>query len=291
MHSSERKNACAGVDGASLNGLDICSVRSKTLATSVLSVVVAACGAPNSGSGGAQSPERQSIAEYDVARDLLGKGQNRAALDHAQKAVELDEENAKALFLMSAILGSFCNQDAGLRGPDCNVVRAEEYARKAVKADGQFREAKNLLTQILIWEQKYDEAVRTIEPLTRDPAYIEAHLAWGNMGWALTLSGQIDRGIEALRNAVALQPKFCVGHFRLSVAEERKGDLAGAEASLTRALEVEAVECKNLQDAWEARGRIRAKLGRNEEAKADYLKCKEVAPYTKLGKACMVALR
>jgi type IV pilus assembly protein PilF len=256
-----------------------------------LPLLLVGCGASGNNGAQAQSPERQSIAEYDVARDLLGKGQNRAALDHAQKAVELDEENAKALFLTSAILGSFCNQDAGLRGPDCNVARAEDYARKAAKADPQFREAKNLLTQILIWQQKYDEAVRTIEPLTRDPAYIEAHLAWGNMGWALTLGGQLDRGLEALRNAVALQPKFCVGHYRLAVAEEKKGDAAGAEASLTRALEVEAPECKNLQDAWEARARLRAKAGRLEEARADYLKCKEISPETKLGKACMVALR
>lgn len=249
-----------------------------------------ACGANNS-QNQAQSPERQSIAEYDVARDLLSKGQTRAAFDHAEKAVELDEDNAKALFLASAILGSFCNQDTGLRAPDCNVARAEEYARRAIKADAQFREAKNLLCQILIWQKKYDEAVKTIEPLTRDPAYIEAHLAWGNMGWAMVMNGQLDRGIEALRNSVALQPKFCVGLYRLGFAEERKGDLSTAEGDYTRALDVEAPECKQLQDAWEARGRVRTKLGRTEEAQADYLKCKDISSETRLGKTCMVALR
>jgi type IV pilus assembly protein PilF len=253
----------------------------------VVSLMSACAGAPQ---GGAQSPERQSDAEYDVARDLLSKGQARSALDHAQKAIELSEENAKALFLASAILGSFCNQDAGLKAPDCKVERAEDYARRAAKADPQFREAKNLLAQVLIWQKKYDEAVQTLDPLTKDPAYMEAHLAWGNMGWALTLSGKLERGLEALKNSVALQPKFCVGNYRLGFAYEKKGELALADGAYTRALEIEAPECKALQDAWEARAHVRLKLGRADESRADYLRCKEISPETRLGKTCMVAL-
>ncbi|NOU29812.1 MAG: tetratricopeptide repeat protein [Polyangiaceae bacterium] len=255
-----------------------------------LSFVGAACGGSTQTSNPAQSPERQSDAEYDIARDLLAKGQPRVALDHALKAVEFNEDNPKALFLTSAIYAAFCNQDAGLASPDCKVPKAEEYARKAMKADPRFREARNLLTQILIWEKKYDEAVSTIEPLTKDPAYVEAHLAWGNLGWAYVLGNKLDAGIEALKNAVALQPRFCVGQYRLGAAYEKKNDLNQAEQSYSRAVEVDAPECKNLQDAWEARGRVRARLGRVEEARADFGRCKEVAGDTKLGRACTVAL-
>ncbi len=255
-----------------------------------LGLLGAACGGGTQSSNPAKSPERQSDAEYDIARDLLAKAQPRVALDHALKAVELNEDNAKALFLTSAIYASFCNQDAGLASPDCKVPKAEEYARKAMAADARFREARNLLTQILIWEKKYDEAVSTVEPLTKDPAYVEAHLAWGNLGWAYVLGDKVDTGIEALKNAVALQPRFCVGQYRLGAAYEKKNDLNQAEQSYSRAVEVDAPECKNLQDAWEARGRVRARLGRIEEARSDFGRCKEVAADTKLGRACTVAL-
>ncbi len=54
---------------------------------------------------GAQSPERQSDAEYDIARDLFQKGNPRVALDHIQKALpRLNEENDKAHHLKAAIL-------------------------------------------------------------------------------------------------------------------------------------------------------------------------------------------
>ncbi len=88
-----------------------------------LGLLGAACGGGTQSSNPAKSPERQSDAEYDIARDLLAKAQPRVALDHALKAVELNEDNAKALFLTSAIYASFCNQDAGLASPTARSPR------------------------------------------------------------------------------------------------------------------------------------------------------------------------
>ena len=59
--------------------------------------------AGSKGQPGAQSPERQSDAEYDLARDLFSKGNPRAALDHARKAIELNDENEKAQYFIAAI--------------------------------------------------------------------------------------------------------------------------------------------------------------------------------------------
>src|SRR5262245_53270224 len=65
-------------------------------ALAALAVGSSGCASRGSQNPGAQSPERQSDAEYDVARDFFQKGQPRAALDHAAKAVSLNEENEKA---------------------------------------------------------------------------------------------------------------------------------------------------------------------------------------------------
>src|SRR5262245_3367297 len=73
-------------------------------------ITCAGCGGGGAGSQapGAQSPERQSEAEYDLARDSFYKGSPRAALDHALKAVQLDDANAKALYFTSTVYLWFC---------------------------------------------------------------------------------------------------------------------------------------------------------------------------------------
>lgn len=257
------------------------------LALGASAVGVLACGG-NHGAAqgpGAKSPERQAEAEYDVARDAFEKGQPRIALDHVLKAVEIDDDNPRILYFASVLYLFFCSTETGMKSPDCRVADAEKFARLALKADDSFRDARNGLGQILILEGKYKEAIEVLQPLTKDPAYTETHLAWGNLGWAQVLSGALDDGIVSLNNAVT-QPRFCVGHYRLGVAHEKKGELAEAESSFTNALAVDRPECKNLQDAWEGRGRVRLKLGKAADARADFQKCREISEATVTGKSC-----
>ncbi len=251
-------------------------------------VAVAACGGRGANSPGAD-PERQSEAEYDVARDLFYKGQPRLALDHCRKAIELDDQNAKALYFASTIHLFFCSGKLELTDPDCRLADAEKYVREALKVDADFREAKNTLGQILILEKKYPEAITALEPLTKDPAFESSYLAWGNYGWAQVLSGHVEQGIESLKNAVT-EPRFCVGHYRLGIAYEKKGDLAAAEQSLTNAISVDVPECKNLQDAWGERAQVRMKLGKLADARADLEKCRDIAADSLTGKSCVQEL-
>jgi len=147
----------------------------------VFPIVLAGCGAPSQRQPTAASPERQAESEYDLARDAFYKGRLREALDHAQRANTLDEENAKALYFTAVIDLDFCASE-GMASPDCRLRGAEELTRKAIKADGQFRDARNMLGQILILEERYVDAMHVLEPLTKDPAYGANYLAWGNYG-------------------------------------------------------------------------------------------------------------
>ena len=257
------------------------------LALAALSAAVAACSVRGAN---APNPERQSEAEYDVARDYFYKAQPRLALEHCRRAVELDSENARALYFASVIHLFFCSGKLELLDPDCRLSDAESYVRRAMKVQDNFREAKNTLGQILILEKRYPEAIADLEPLTRDPSFESSYLAWGNLGWAEVQAGQVERGIESLRNAVT-EPRFCVGHFRLGVAYEMKGDLAAAEQSLSTAVGVDAPECKTLQAAWQARARVRSRLGKTADARADLEKCRDISAETLAGKACVEALK
>ncbi len=255
-----------------------------------LFIAALGCGPKNgSDAPNAQSPERQAEAEYDVARDLFQKGEPRQALDHALKAIQLDEDNPKVLYFTSNIYLFFCSTELGFTSPDCRLDDAERYARRAAKADANFRDAQNLLGVVLMARTKHLEAIQVLEPLTRDPSYNQSHLAWGNLGWAQVQAGQLDAGVKSLKNAIT-EPKFCVGHYRLGVALEKKGDLASAEQSFTNAVSVDDDNCRRLQDAWEARGRVRQSLGKTADAKADFDRCREISTETQTGKVCLRAL-
>jgi Tfp pilus assembly protein PilF len=224
-----------------------------------------------------------------LARDFFYRGQPRSALDHCRKAIELDRENANALYFASTIHLYFCSGRLELSDPDCRLADAEAYVRRALQVNEGFREAKNTLGQILILEKKYADAIAVLEPLTKDPAFESSFLAWGNLGWAQVLAGQVDAGIESLKRATT-ERRFCVGHYRLGVAYGRKGDLAAAEQALTDAVSVDAPECKDLQDAWEERGRVRVQRSKIADARADFEKCRDIAADSRAGKACIEAL-
>ncbi len=249
-------------------------------------VSLAACSPKGQGGPTAQSPERQSEDQYHVALDLFQKGNLRVALDHLQKAIALDGDNAKANYLASAVHQAFCAGDLGTKSSDCNLGEAERYARKALDADANFRDARNALGAILINEGRFKEAMDILRPLTQDLAYQANHLAWGNYGWAQVLSGQIDEGIASLQNAIT-QPKFCVGHYRLAFALEKKRRLNDAEASLDNALASDGPpQCQGLQEAWLARGRVRLEMGKRDEAMNDFIRCRELSVRTDTGKEC-----
>jgi predicted O-linked N-acetylglucosamine transferase (SPINDLY family) len=61
--------------------------------------------------------------------------------------------------------------------------------------------------------------------------------AWFNLGAELVNTGDIDAGINAYRNAVALKPDFHAASLNLGLQLEVKGDLTGALATWAQALQ------------------------------------------------------
>jgi len=240
------------------------------------------------------SPEaaQRSIGEYDLARDAFQRGQLREALDHVQKSLDLDEENGDAAYLGAITLLAFC---AAVEDPkastDCRLKDAERFARQALEVNPEMRDAKNTLGVILVHQGRYDEAVEVLKPLANDILYASPENAWGNLGWAYLLRGNIDEAIDALRRSVAAQPLFCVGQYRLGLAYEKKGEPALAREALTKAVETQRPDCQRLQDAFDARARVAIKLGQADEARADLLRCRDIGASTRVGQRCAVQLR
>lgn len=250
-------------------------------------LALSACASSNSGEG-AKDPERISESEYDVARDLwIRRNSPREALDHALKAVELDENNADAAHLVALIYMEFCSRNVD----ECRLSEAEKHARLALKAKADYREATNTLGVILIHQKRYADAIKVLKPLTEDILYQTPENAWGNLGWAQLESGATDAAVESLRRSVAAQPLFCVGLYRLGLAYERRREDTAASETLTRALETQAPGCNGLQDAFAARARVELRMGNQDAARSDLQRCVELSGKTITGKECSSMLQ
>jgi type IV pilus assembly protein PilF len=248
----------------------------------------AACAGSSSGGEGVKDPERMSESEYDVARDLwLRRNSPREALDHALKAVQLDDQNADAAHLVALLYMDFCSRSSD----ECRLAEAEKHARLALKAKSDYREATNTLGVILIHEKRYADAIAVLKPLTEDILYQTPENAWGNLGWAQLESGKTDAAVESLRRSVAAQPLFCVGLYRLGLAYEQRHDDTAAADALTRALETQAPGCNSLQEAFEARARVALRAGNADAARADLEACTQLSRKTDVGKECSSMLQ
>lgn len=237
--------------------------------------------------GGPVDPGSNAI--YDVARDAFGRGQLREALAKVDQALEMDESNADAAYLGAIILLDFCAADVS--STDCHFEVAEKYARRAIKAKPDMRDASNALGVILIHEKKYDDAIAVLKPLTEDILYASPEKSWGNLGWAYLEKGEPTLAVDALRRSVASQPNFCVGNYRLGLAYEAAGQLEAADAALNRAVSTPRPGCDRMQEAFDALARVRIKTGKSEEARADLSKCRDIARGSVIGQRCEATMK
>lgn len=229
-------------------------------------------------------PTRMSESEADIAIDLWQvRGQPREALEHALRAVELDPDNADAAHLVALIYLDFCGHSAL---DECHLDQAEKHARQAIAARSGFLEAQNTLAVILVHQERHEEAVAVLKPLTANILYRTPEIAWGNLGWAYLEMGRYEEAIRALRRAVAAQPLFCVGNYRLGVAHAKARHLREALEAFDRALETDAPGCGALQDAYLQRARVHMALGEIEHTRADLDRCLGLHKGTPAGKEC-----
>lgn len=247
-----------------------------------------------SGSGcflatGGGKDSRVAQAKYDLANEAFQQARYRVALEHVDQALDEDEGHAEAAYLGGMVMLVFCAQDE--TSPDCRYERAEAFFRRALKAKPDMRDAKNALGVVLVHQKRPQEAVEVLEPLTRDILYRSPEKAWGNLGWALLRAGETDRALAALKRSVAAQPLFCVGHYRLGLAYEKKGQHASAHRALSRALEIDKGGCQRLQVAFLARARVAMQLGKQADARRDLERCQELAEVTEVGRECRTKLK
>lgn len=251
---------------------------------SLLIPLVAAFAIAAGACGGAPTADdvERSMREFQLAASLREEGNTAGAVERLRKSLELDPDNARAHLLMGYI---FMERR--------DFITAEPHLRKGLALmekegaqGGSLPEARNVFGVVLIELGKFDEAVEVLRQAASDVLNTAPHLAWGNLGLAQLEKKDYDAALEALSQAVRIQPRFCVGYHRMSLVFFARKDFERAEEASSRAIEADDLCTQTFQDAYRLRGEARAHLSMRDGAIADFERCVEIAPKTDAGKAC-----
>ncbi|MFO0692303.1 MAG: tetratricopeptide repeat protein [Polyangiales bacterium] len=245
--------------------------------------VVAACGPRIT-----QENMERSFREYELARGLREEGNTPAALEHLRTSLDLNPQNAEAYLL----LGWIQYERANFPVAEQNLRRGVDLLVEQDRLGSTLAEARNLLGVTLVERGRYTEAIEILRKSALDEMNTAPHLAWGNLGLAQQRAGDDAAALESFQEAVRLQPRFCIGWFRMGAVYADRNDYERAEQALTRALDADPTcrEAPQLQGAWRLRGEARAHLGFREEAVTDFERCIELGPGTPDGIGCQALL-
>jgi tetratricopeptide (TPR) repeat protein len=153
-------------------------------------------------------------------------------------------------------------------------------------------EARNMMGIVLSAHGDHDRAIQVLELSATDVMNRAPHLAYGNLGLAYFQAGRLDEALGPLEQSVRLQPRFCVGYFRIGRIYFEQERFEEAEEALVHAIEADPTcsEARELQGAWRLRGETRARLGLRDEALGDFERCVALDAQSQDGRRCQAFL-
>lgn len=245
-------------------------------------IITAGCGSTQS----QVDLTERSMREFELAASLRTEGSLPGALSHLRLALQFDPQNARAHLL----LGYIHMERRELPAAERELRLAIAILAKRKDQNSLRAEANNLYGSLLIQMHRYGEAVLVLRRAASDAYNAAPFFAWGNLGWAHYKLAEYPQALAALQRSTQSQPRFCVGYFRIGKVYTSMGDLPKAEAAFTRAIEADERCGRYYQEAWALRGETRARLGRRQDAIADFERCMQIGADTKTGGTCKTFL-
>ena len=281
------------------------------LSTGSMTVLATGCPAPRD--------LQRSQTHVDLAKDLLGKGQDTAAESELKKAIAFDARNEEAFLvyglvhlIRAAHTENLVERENCLGGAEADGLRKDADAAMRLAAR-HFETATGLapdygeawLNRAVVamhfddWDRAIDFCRKSLENAGRLQS--EA-LARTNLGWALHQKKDTARATTELLQAVQLTPNLCLARFRLARVlfdrdrfEEASAELAsfapvsvaplgGGEAAPVRPA------CAPVLEALYLGGQASLRSHDLQAAVPWFQQCIEAAPRSCMAKQCETAL-
>lgn len=186
---------------------------------------VARSGSSPSAGNSRESPDKQKavVTNVGLGRAYLQNGQYKLAMEHLEKALQLDPKSTDA-HTVYAILQEKIGQDD----------EAGAHYKRAVELSPKSGDTNNNYGAYLCRHQRYDEADAAFGRALSDPFYATPGLAWGNRGACAQSWGHLDIAEESFRRALERDPSLPEPLLRLAMILHGKGDAMKARAFLQR---------------------------------------------------------
>ncbi len=265
--------------------------------TAVAVVATACASRPESKGRGKSSVEKTGRADkhYDVAVGSFHNGMFEDAKMQLSMALREDPEHADSHYLQGVLLLNEgksivdaleiqqCLQDDAStqqreraeslhRDAGAAFERAAEAYPEGASGRGR---ALNSMSVVSLYFHDTADATSSAQSALAEQFYTARYSALSNLGWAQYLAGDTVSATASLRQAVLINPEFCVGHYRLSQIYLDSGldEHAYEHAKLV----TQNAQCP-IQDAWRIAGVAQMRLGLGPGAAEAFQTCVDLAP-------------
>jgi Tfp pilus assembly protein PilF len=283
-----------------------CAPRSFRFWTAAAALSVAAavgCASPNNKSGSETPGESSADKHYDVAVGSFHQGMFEDAKLQLDKALQVDPEHADSYYLRGVLqLNEGKSIVQAIQIDQCLIDdaadqqrdRAEILHREALQSfsdavdhydDGAAGKGRafNSMSVVDLYFQDNEAAIEHAEKALEQQFYTDRYSALSNLGWAHYNLGDLVSAMAELRQAVLINPDFCVGQYRLAQVYL---DANQPEKAVEHAQAVLQNERCPIQDAHRILGVAHMRMGSREPAAQAFQSCVTLAPRSCLAQDC-----
>jgi tetratricopeptide (TPR) repeat protein len=130
---------------------------------------------------------------------------------------------------------AYDNRGVGFNGKKQYDLSIPDF-KKAVSLNPRNYQAFNNLGNAYYAQEQYDDAMESYDASLRiNPLYAKGHKNRGNTYYAVGLYG---RAIEDFNAAIRADSRYANAYYDRSLARRKKGDIAGADADLAKARQI-----------------------------------------------------
>ena len=239
---------------------------------------LAACGPSR-----AELKEQHAKAEYHYQLAFgylfdpnVGVRDAEMALQEALKAIETEPDHAEARFLYALIL----------MGRE-RYLEAVEHYQKAIALKPDFYFAHHNLAATFLAMERWDDAIKVLEPLVSNAHFTTPGNGYNNLGWAWYQKGDRVQARKNFVRAIQLAPKLCPAYNNYALLLVDEDNLEKAKENLNEAI----CRCPNYAEPFFHLGRIQARNSETPLAQQSFRKCLTLSGDTPLADRCARQLK
>lgn len=252
----------------------------------------------------------KSNTRVDLAKDLIGKGQDAAAEEELRKALALDPNNEEAHFVYgilyvvrAARATDLVERENCLKGAEAEALhkeaddamrKADEAFVRAVTLAEDYGEAWMSRCVVALHFDDYDKAIEfCTKALANSGRLTSAPLARTNLGWALHHRKDDIKATTELLQAVQATPNLCLARYRLAQVYFDRSEFEEADAQIAMFAPQgnEAAICSPpVVEALYLGGEVRVRAQDPAGAVSWFQRCIEASPRSCVARRCQKAL-